>query len=109
LAKIRAVVFEKNVKTANSYALQLHKNDAIESKATLKTSKGQFQQPFLSLMTLFLNFFANGCWNWHLLVISVIFGSMTSFLRNWSTLELSGFFVFLVNDRLNLYKNFFRV
>jgi len=45
LAKIRAVVFVKNVKPFNSDARQIRKIDVA--------SKGQFQQPFSSLMTLY--------------------------------------------------------
>jgi len=46
LVQIRGVVFEKNVITANFDALQFRKNDVTEPKATLITSKGQFQHPF---------------------------------------------------------------
>jgi len=34
---------------------------------------------------------------------------VTSFLRNWSASELSGFSVFLENDKTDLRKIFFRV
>jgi len=53
LAQIRAVVFEINGKTALLRCTTISKNDVTVSKATLKISQGQFQQPFASLMTCF--------------------------------------------------------
>jgi len=42
LAQIRAVLFEKNLKTAHLRRTPIPKNDVTEWKSTLKTSKGQF-------------------------------------------------------------------
>jgi len=56
-----AKIDEVNIKIINSNGLQFYKNDVTEPKTTLKTSKGQFQQPFSKLLTLFLN---NFVWKW---------------------------------------------
>jgi len=50
LAKIRAVVYEKNVKSALIRHTPIRKNDVTKPKATLITSKGYFQQPFANKM-----------------------------------------------------------
>jgi len=86
LAQIRAIAFEKNVKTALHRCTQFHKNDVTMPKATLitmQTSRGQFQQPFAFSYRLQVRWvyfwkrklFAIGCWNWGLLVISELSAS----------------------------------
>jgi len=58
LVKIRAVIFEKNVKSTELRCTPFQKSDVTEPKATLKLVKVmQFQQPFSSMMNLFLNNF----------------------------------------------------
>jgi len=57
--QIRTVVFEKNVKTAKLRRTLIRKDDVTETKASLKLSKSQFQQPFASLTTFFNNFLNN--------------------------------------------------
>jgi len=70
------------------------KNDVTVPKATLIASKDHFQQPFSSLITLFLNKYCVCKWLLKLIFASfyrIAFSSETSFLRNWSASELSGF------------------
>jgi len=55
LAQIRNVVFEKKRLTPTHSQIRI--NDVTVPQATLITRKGQFQQSFASLMTLFLNNF----------------------------------------------------
>jgi len=46
MTQIRAIIFKKSVKPLNSVALPFRKTNVTEPKATLITSKDQFQQQF---------------------------------------------------------------
>jgi len=53
MAKIHAVVCDKNAKTAQLRRTPFRKNDITEPTATINTQQDQFQQPFASLMPYF--------------------------------------------------------
>jgi len=95
IVQTRAVVFKKNVKTIELQRILTTKN-AHRSKAMLKTSKGQFQQPYLKncvckwlLKLTFINYCCS------LRPVYVIFSELRCF-------GVMRFLVFLENDSTNL-------